>query len=252
MTFRIKKAAAASMFSVLALSGAFLLCDRHAISASAKDQGNDGPPIVKITVPKSNSTYSWNSLINYSVVVTYQGKSTQYQEIPSNQVLLKTTYVPDVSAMVGQPAPAANPTPAGLLNLINSTCLGCHQFKAKAMGPSFAEIGARYPKSQATIDTLSQHVRSGATGAWGQESMPAQAQLTDDQLHAIVQWIVNDAADPKVNYYVGTQGTFRMGASGTPDSKSGIVVTASYTSPAATANPDQAPHGEDTVIVGGK
>ena len=254
MTSRIKKAAAAFMFSVLALSGAFLLCDVHAISASAKDQGNDGPPIVKITAPKNNSTYSWNSLVNYSIVVTYQGRSTQYQEIPSNEVLLRTTYVADLSAMAGEPAPTAAPTPPGLLDITNSTCLGCHQFKAKAMGPSFAAIGERYPKSQATTDTLSQHIRAGSTGVWGQGSMPSQTQLTEDRLHAIVRWIMNDAANPNVNYYVGTEGSFRMDAAGTPDSKGGIILTASYTSPASapTPNPEQAPHGEDTVIVDGK
>ena len=236
----------------LALSGALLLCNVHVVSVSAQGQGNDGPPIVKITAPKNNSTYSWNSLVNYSIVVTYQGKSTQYQEIPSKEVLLKAAYVADLSAMAGKPAPAAVPTPAGLLYITNSTCLGCHQFRAKAMGPSFAAIGERYPESQATIDTLSQHIRAGSTGVWGQESMPPQTQFTEDQLHAIARWIMNDAADPNVNYYVGTEGTFRMDAAGAPDSKGGMILTASYVSQAASANPEQAPHGEDTVIVDGK
>jgi cytochrome c len=120
------------------------------------------------------------------------------------------------------------------------------------MGPSFAAVGQRYPESQVAIDTLSEHIRKGTTGLWGQESMPSQTQLTEDQLHAIVLWIVKDAANPNVNYYVGTEGTFRMEGSGTPDAKAGIILTASYTSPAPTANPEQAPHGEDTVIVGGK
>ena len=43
-----------------------------------------------------------------------------------------------------------------------------------------------------------------------------------------------------------------MEAAGTPDSKGGIILTASYTSPDPAANPEQAPHGEDTVIVDGK
>ena len=252
MRSRIKKAAAAFMFSVLALSVAFLLCNVHSISASAKDQANDGQPIVKITAPKNNSTYGWNSLVNYSIVVSYQGKSTQYQEIPSNEVLLKATYVPDLATITGKPAPAAGHTPAGLLDITNSKCLGCHDFKAKAMGPSFAAIGQRYPESQASIDTLSKHIRAGSTGVWGQGSMPPQTELTEDQLHAIVLWITKDAANPNVTYYVGTEGTFRMEAAGTPDSKGGIILTASYTSPDPAANPEQAPHGEDTVIVDGK
>jgi cytochrome c551/c552 len=252
MTSGFKISAAASWFAVLSLSVTFLFCNVHPTSASASDGGNDGAPDVKITVPKNNTSYSWNSLVNYSAVVSYQGKSTQYQEIPSNEVLLKTTYVPDLSAIAGRASSAAGPTPAGLLDIMNSTCLGCHQFKQKAMGPSFAAIGQRFPESQATIDALSQHIREGSTGVWGQASMPPQAQFTEDQLHAIVLWITKDAANPDVNYYVGTDGAFRMEAVGTPGSKAGMIVTASYTSSVRDVHAEQAPHGEDTVIVEGK
>lgn len=252
MTSGSKISAAASLFSVLSLSVAFLFCNVRAISASASDGGSDGAPDVKITAPRNNASYNWNSLVNYSVVVSYQGKSTQYHEIPSNEVLLKTTFVPDVSAMAGTASSPASPTPAGLVDIINSTCLGCHQFKEKAMGPSFAAIGQRFPESPATIDTLSQHIREGSTGVWGQASMPPQAQFTDDQLRAIVLWITKDAANPDVNYYAGTDGSFRMDAVGTPGSKAGMIVTASYTSPVPAANTEPAPHGEATVIVEGK
>ncbi len=247
MTSSVEKAAA-----LTALAVAFLLCILRAIDAGAQDQGGDGPPIVKITAPRNNSTYQWKSLVNYSIVVSYRGKSTQYQEIPSNEVLLKTTYVPDLSTIAGKPAPAVAHTPAGLLDITRSKCLGCHDFKAKAMGPSFAAVGQRYPDNQSMIDTLSQHIRKGSTGVWGQESMPSQTELTADQVHAIVLWIVKDAANPNVSYYVGTEGAFRMEAAGTPDSKGGMILTASYTSPAPTANPEQAPYGEDTVILDGK
>lgn len=242
----------ALMFGIPALSVAFLSCSVYAGSASVTDQSNDGPPIVKITAPRTNSTYNWNSLVNYSVVVTYQGKSTQYQEIPSNEVLLRAAYVQDLSTMTGKPAPATVATPAGLLDITRSNCLGCHEFKAKAMGPSFAAIAQRYPDNQATVDTLSRYIRDGSTGVWGQGSMPPHTELTEDQLHAIALWIMKDAANPNVNYYVGTEGAFRMEAAGTPDSKGGIILTASYTSPTPAGNPEGAPHGEDAVIVHGK
>jgi hypothetical protein len=37
-----------------------------------------------------------------------------------------------------------------------------------------------------------------------------------------------------------------------PDAKGGMIVTANYTSADPVAAREQAPHGEDTVIVGGK
>lgn len=210
------------------------------------------PPVVKITAPRNDSSYAWNSLVNYSVVVSYQGKSTRYQEIPAHEVLLQATYVPDLAATSRKPAPAGDPTPAGLLTLVDSNCLGCHDFKAKAMAPSFAAIAARYPNSPATIGLLSQHIRVGSTGVWGSGSMPSHPDLTDGQLHDIVLWILRDAANPNVSYYVGTEGAIRMQASGAPGANAGMLLTASYTSPASATGPGPVAHGEDTVVVHGR
>ena len=221
MTFGRDNVAAALRFSVPALSVVLLVGIGYSSSVNANDGASDGPPTVTIKAPRNKSTYKWDTLVNYSIVVSYQGKSTQYQEIPSNQVLLTATYAPDLSAEVGEPAASvAGPTPAGLLDIIRSNCLGCHEFKAKAMGPSFAAIAERYPQNQATVSTLSRSIRSGSTGVWGQGSMPPHQELTDDQVHAIVLWLTKDAANPNVRYYVGTEGAIRMDAPGKPDLKS--------------------------------
>lgn len=221
MGSRINGLTIALMFSIPAM--AFFLCEVQANPAGPIEHGKDGPPAVKITAPANSSTYNWNYLVNYSVVVSWQGKSTQYQEIPSNEVLIRTTYIPDLSKSTGEPAPAAAPTPAGVLDIIRSGCVGCHEFKARAMGPSFAVIAARYPDNQASIDTLSRYIREGSTGVWGQAAMPPHPEFTEEQLHAITHWIVKDAANPNVNYYVGTEGTIRMEAPAMPSSSGGMA-----------------------------
>ena len=81
--------------------------------------------------------------------------------------------------------------------------------------------------------------------------MPPHQELTDDQAHAIALWIMKDAANPNVSYQVGTEGTILMKAPGTPASKAGILLKASYTAPVASVDGKQAPHGEDTVILHG-
>jgi len=239
---------AVSAGAALALAIAFPFWGGRFADVSARIGGADELPVVKITAPANNSAYKWNSLVNYSVVVTYQGKSTQYQEIPSGEVLVATTYVADLSKRAGETAAA--PLPAGLLEIARSKCVGCHEFKATAMGPSFAAIAARYPDNPASIDTLSRYIREGSTGVWGQGSMPAHPEMTNEQLHAMALWIVKYAADPNVNYYAGTEGAFRMEAPATPGPNGGLILTASYTASPADQKQDQ--RGQDTVLVRGK
>ena len=82
--------------------------------------------------------------------------------------------------------------------------------------------------------------------------MPPHPEFTEEQLHAIVRWITKDAANPNVNYYVGTEGAIRMQAPATTSSRAGMIFTASYTAPVPTTGDQQAPHGEASVIVRGK
>lgn len=215
----------------------FLLCPAQTTPAA--------PPVVTITAPANKSAYSWNSLVPYSVTVTWNGKSTQYQEIPSNEVLITTTYIPDLSKMASQPV--AEPAPPGLLAIIRSGCIGCHEFKAKAMGPSFAAIAARFPDNPSSITTLSRYIREGSTGIFGPAAMPPHPQFTPNELQAIAQWIAKSAANPNINHYVGTEGTIRMQSPTPPTPNSGMALAASYTAPT-----QQSPHGQATVILHGR
>lgn len=256
--FRIKGLTAALACSIPLFSIALFAGRAQTNHAAPTEQDKVGPPIVKITAPANNSTYSWNALVNYSVIVSWQGKSTEYQEIPSSEVLIRTTYMPDISTIAdsssktGELASPADPTSAGLLAIVRSGCIGCHQFKARSTGPSFAAIAQRYPDNQATSDTLARYIREGSTGVWGQGTMPPHPEFTEEQLHAIARWIAKDAANPNVNYYVGTEGAIRMEAPATPGSTAGMIFTASYTAPVPTTGDEQAPHGEASVIVRGK
>lgn len=176
--FRIKSFTAALAYSIPLFSMASSVCRAQTNHAVPTDQDKVGQPVVKITSPANNSTYSWNALVNYSVVVSWQGKSTEYQEIPSNEVLISTTYMPDISTIAdsssktGELAPSAAPTPAGLLAIVRSGCIGCHQFKARSTGPSFAAIAQQYPDNQATSDTLARYIHEGSTGVWGRGPCP--------------------------------------------------------------------------------
>jgi cytochrome c len=69
-------------------------------------------------------------------------------------------------------------------------CLGCHAVAAKVLGPSFQEVAAKYKGDAGAPAALAAKVRAGGVGSWGQIPMPPQAGPTDDELKAIVGWIL--------------------------------------------------------------
>lgn len=72
-------------------------------------------------------------------------------------------------------------------------CAACHAPAAKGVGPSLADIANKY-KGQADAQAkLEKKVKAGGSGVWGPIPMPAQAQLSDADNKAIVQWILSGA-----------------------------------------------------------
>ena len=201
---------------------------------------------VDITSPADHSRLAWSAQGSYAVTVSYNGKSSKYGEIPSNAVLLRTTYAADADAS----ARRAEPVPQALVEISRSNCMGCHDFTASSAGPSFAAIGKRYGGKAAAVALLAGHIRNGSSGAWGGGSMPPHPDLSAAQATAVAQWIVTHGGDPAVHYYIGRSGSFRMAAPGTPGPRAGLVLSAFYTGPLEPGDDFNAA-GRHTVVVYG-
>ncbi len=85
----------------------------------------------------------------------------------------------------------ANASPGELFK--KNGCAACHAPAAKMVGPSLADIANKY-KGQADAQAkLEKKVKAGGSGVWGAIPMPAQAQLSDADNKAMVQWILSGA-----------------------------------------------------------
>lgn len=74
-------------------------------------------------------------------------------------------------------------------------CMGCHGVATKILGPGFREVAAKYKGDKGAEAALIAKVRAGGMGTWGQIPMPPQAGPKDDELKAIVGWILAGAPD---------------------------------------------------------
>lgn len=76
--------------------------------------------------------------------------------------------------------------------LTRNACVVCRSVNTRIVGPSFAEISARYTSRyavRAEAETLLYNkIKSGGSGVWGPASMPPQSNVKDEEVKAIVKW----------------------------------------------------------------
>lgn len=189
-------------------------------------------PKVTIITPLAKSSVKWNTLVKYAISVNdEEDGNSEFNEIPSQEVILKVTYLPDSLKLIKYLADRPNTTsePAGLSLIRTSDCFNCHASKSKLMGPSFEMIAKRYPFSQKSIKILTDKVINGSKGVWGNNQMPAHPDLKATQLNQVIRWILTENSDPDVIYFAGTEGAFRTRERPLKNAGKGIyVLTASY------------------------
>ncbi len=72
----------------------------------------------------------------------------------------------------------------------SSNCLACHKTDAQLVGPSYQDIAAKYKDTEGAADMLFESVKNGASGKWGAVPMPANAAVSDEDIKALVEWIL--------------------------------------------------------------
>ena len=79
--------------------------------------------------------------------------------------------------------------PAALFKSEN--CGACHAPNAKLVGPSIANISAKYQGQSGAVDQLMAKVKNGGAGVWGSIPMPPQSQLSDEDRKILVVWVLS-------------------------------------------------------------
>ena len=70
-------------------------------------------------------------------------------------------------------------------------CLGCHAVAGKLVGPGFKDVAAKYAGQTDAVEQVSQSIRNGGVGKWGELPMPAQGKLSAPDVKKLATWIVN-------------------------------------------------------------
>jgi cytochrome c len=70
-------------------------------------------------------------------------------------------------------------------------CTACHAVDKKLVGPAFKDVAAKYRGDAKAPAYLADKVKKGSVGVWGQVPMPPNTQAKDEDVNALVKWILS-------------------------------------------------------------
>ncbi|UZD22244.1 c-type cytochrome [Algoriphagus halophytocola] len=78
----------------------------------------------------------------------------------------------------------------GLAKLKTSDCTTCHMVERKIVGPSYADVAAKYETTEENINMLADKVINGGVGVWGEVPMPAHPNLSMEDAKDMVSYVL--------------------------------------------------------------
>ncbi|MFC5624475.1 c-type cytochrome [Algoriphagus winogradskyi] len=78
----------------------------------------------------------------------------------------------------------------GLAKLKTSDCTSCHMVERKIVGPSYADVAAKYENTEENINMLAEKVIAGGVGVWGEIPMPPHPALSIEDAKDMVAYVL--------------------------------------------------------------
>lgn len=98
-----------------------------------------------------------------------------------------------ISALVAASVFASAPAMANLELAKKSFCMACHAVDKKVVGPAYQEVAKKYAGDKTAEAKLTEKVKKGGSGVWGQVPMPPNAAVKDEDIKTMVKWILAGA-----------------------------------------------------------
>ncbi|MBC7416611.1 MAG: PKD domain-containing protein, partial [Pedobacter sp.] len=147
--------------------------------------GNEYPSVA-IDLVGNKSFYFADKPINYNVLVTDKGAT-----VDRTKIFVSKSYVEGfdmAGAQLGhQQAVTAM---IGKVLMLKSDCGTCHKEATTSIGPAFIKVAQKYKGDPKAVDYLSNKIKKGGAGVWGEIPMPAHATIKDADLKEITKWIL--------------------------------------------------------------
>ena len=75
--------------------------------------------------------------------------------------------------------------------LKKNACTACHSIDKKMVGPAYKEEAAKYRGHKDAEEKLTEKVKKGGKGVWGEVPMPPNAAVKDEDIKTMVQYVLS-------------------------------------------------------------
>ena len=184
--------------------------------------GNTKPKIT-IDILENKDFYALGESINYIVTAIDEDES----ELDTDNIYVSVDYLESydqASKSVGHQEASASITGKVLTQIMD--CRACHKENEKSVGPSYRDVSKKYKKDKKAQKYLKNKLKVGGSGVWGEVSMPAHPNVTEEELTQITSWILSLANNDIKKKSLPLEGVI-IPEKG--DNNNFIVITASYT-----------------------
>jgi cytochrome c len=177
----ITKINASKTFGKLPLPVVFTVAAKDPEGSKLSYNWNLGNGVTKKTVvPKLAYTYTKKGNYNATVDV----KDDQDATVKSKQVNIMA------GSMISNLNNLSANAPGKTL-MLSLDCKTCHKINEKSIGPAFTDVAKKYPNNKASMAHLTQKVKEGGSGVWGDVNMPAHPALKPAEAKLIITWILS-------------------------------------------------------------
>lgn len=234
-------AAAAQLSHVFEKPGAYevvlKITDAAGLSDSVKQTihvGNEPPKVRWDIAGRNRSFYQPGDELHYKLVVedledgSLENGGIAPEAVSSTIDYLETGFDVGILEQEYRPDDAKTEYSKGKTLIDRNDCKTCHAVDHQVVGPAFEAVADRYRKEEAAIRILPGRIIKGTGGNWGQMSMTAHTQLSDEDATEMVRWILSLGAPAKPKQSLPVKGKYVLNNKGAKAKPGTFILKASY------------------------
>lgn len=181
-------------------------------------------PVITITVDGNQSFYFAGKKVNYTVSVSDE----DHPDAASDQASLyiAADYLQGIDQAEADMGHKIMSEAMNGKSLVQSlTCKTCHKENEASIGPAYTDVAKKYRERDR--DYLVNKIRNGGGGVWGETAMPANPDLKNSEVNALVTYILSLRQESKPSLPAKGSVDPTLGKPASPTGS--LVISASYT-----------------------